>query len=112
MGVQSDAEIERMLSWPVPNELKILRFLGLTNSYRKFVKGYDKIAALLVDLLKRMLVNEVRFTKGIVKHSEAMTTMQLLAMPQFLLPISNQNRCFRKGRSISYFIQVLSTMAR
>jgi transposase InsO family protein len=44
-------KVEAITTWPKPaNLLDLQRFLGLANYYRRFVKGYSRIAAPLTDL--------------------------------------------------------------
>ncbi|XP_072064192.1 uncharacterized mitochondrial protein AtMg00860-like [Arachis hypogaea] len=48
------AKVQEILEWPQPASIKQLRgFLGLIGYYRRFIKGYASLAALLTDLLKK-----------------------------------------------------------
>jgi len=54
-GVAMDTtKVQTILDWPEPTNLKQLRgFLGITEYYRRFIKGYATITAPLSDLLKK-----------------------------------------------------------
>eukprot|EP00731_Ephydatia_muelleri_P028340 Em0019g1213a len=90
-GIQADPDkTSAMISFPVPSDIKELRqFLGLTNYYRRFIKGYSSIAEPLHTLTRK--------TEGGFKwNSECQNAFQhlkhllvsppILAYPQFQLP--------------------------
>ena len=54
-GIQAEPEkTSAMTSFPVPSDIKELRqFLGLTNYYRRFIKGYSSIAEPLHKLTRK-----------------------------------------------------------
>ena len=54
-GVNADPERVRTITdWPTPSCVKdIQRFLGFTNFYRRFVKGYSHIVSPLTELTKK-----------------------------------------------------------
>ena len=53
-GIHTDPDkIETVQNWPIPVNVKSLRrFLGFTGFYRRFIKGYAKVARPLYDQLK------------------------------------------------------------
>jgi len=54
-GVEIQREkVERVLNWPVPRNVKeVQKFLGLANYYRRFIKDFARIAALLYVLVRK-----------------------------------------------------------
>ena len=47
-------KVERVLNWPVPRNVKeVQKFLGLANYYRRFIKDFARIAALLHMLVRK-----------------------------------------------------------
>ena len=47
-------KVEGVLNWPVPRNVKeVQKFLGLTNYYRRFIKDFARIAALLHMLVRK-----------------------------------------------------------
>lgn len=58
-GVRADpTKLKAMEEWPRPSSLKALRgFLGLTEYYHRFIRGYGEIASPLIGLLKNSAFN-------------------------------------------------------
>ena len=49
-----EAKVKVVLDWSVPKSVKdIQKFLGLANYYKRFIKGFAKIARLLHELTKK-----------------------------------------------------------
>ena len=47
-------KVKAVLNWLVPKSVKnVQKFLGLANCYRRFVKGFVKIARLLYELMRK-----------------------------------------------------------
>ncbi|XP_040930168.1 uncharacterized mitochondrial protein AtMg00860-like [Gossypium hirsutum] len=78
-------KIKDVTDWPTPKTIKALRgFLGLVGYYRKFIKNYEEVVALLTSLLKKNAFNwtkeaDVAFTQ--LKTS--LSTAPVLELPNF-----------------------------
>ena len=47
-------KVEGVLNWPAPRNVKeVQKFLGLANYYRRFIKDFARIAALLHILVRK-----------------------------------------------------------
>ncbi|PLW50812.1 hypothetical protein PCANC_14321 [Puccinia coronata f. sp. avenae] len=69
-----DDKLSTIMDWPYPTNSKELnRFLGFLNFYRKFIKGFSRIAAPLTDLTKE----KVNVVAGLAK-AESMSSFKLL----------------------------------
>ena len=83
-GVRMDpAKVESITSWPVPKSVHDIRmFLGLANFYRRFIKGFSKIALPIMKLLKKENARKFRWTaeaqNAFVKLRTAFTTAPVL----------------------------------
>jgi hypothetical protein len=85
-GVQVHQEkIKVIVEWPTPKILTELRgFLGMCTYYRKFVKGFSQLCALLTDLTKKGAFKWSEQAQSTFdKMKKVMSTCPVLALPDF-----------------------------
>jgi hypothetical protein len=90
-GVSMDAnKVKDVLAWPQPTNVKQLRgFLGLTGYYRRFVKGYARIASPLTELLRKdAFVWNPTAESSFHQLKQAITTAPVLKLPNFAEPFT------------------------
>ena len=105
-GIKVDtSKIQTVESFPVPtNQTAVKSFLGLTGYYRRFVKGYAKIASPLT-CLNRLLTKDTPFkwTSDCQKSFETLkTALIVLGYPNF-----NKSfilSCDASGSAIGYIL--------
>src|SRR5256714_5700778 len=63
-GIRMDPEkVKSITSWPVPKSIHDVRmFLGLANFYRRFIKGFSKVALPITKLLRKESISRFRWT--------------------------------------------------
>jgi len=91
-GVEMQKEkVEGVLNWPAPrNVKKVQKFLGLTNYYRRFIKNFAKIAALL-----HVLVRKEQKWKWEKEQEEAFRKLKKVFMTESVLAIPDIDREMR-----------------
>ena len=82
------SKIDAVLSWNRPNNATEVSFLGLTGYYRRFVKGFSKIAGPLMNLTRK----EVKY-EWTDKHEHAFQDFKerLTSAPVLAIPKSGEN---------------------
>ncbi|XP_070682337.1 uncharacterized protein [Malus domestica] len=98
-------KIKAIVEWPTPKNVKELRgFLGLTGYYRKLVPGYGKICQPLYKLTSNEGFIWTQATKEAFQQlKQAMTSPQLLALPNFAEPFVIE--CDASGLGIGAVLQ-------
>ncbi|GAU40457.1 hypothetical protein TSUD_141370 [Trifolium subterraneum] len=79
------SKVQAIVDWPSPKTLKALcGFLGLSDYYRKFIKGYTSIAQPLTNLLKKDAFQwNYEAQMALEKLKQAMISAPVLALPDF-----------------------------
>lgn len=100
--VMDDKKVAAVVQWPLPISIKAMRgFLGLASYYRRFIAGYGRIARLLNKMLK---LENFKWTaessEAIARKKEALTTAQVLAMPDFTQQFAIEGDASGKGISV------------
>ena len=106
-GIRTDPKkVEAVLQWPVPMTVTDVRsFLGLTNYYRRFLKGYAKIARPLTNLIsgenadkkKALVVWTPKCQEAFEQLKKLCTEAPVLAYPDFTKPSQAPYRCLQSG---------------
>lgn len=114
-GVEPEPpKVQAMVQWPNPKTPKDLcAFLGLTDFYRKFIKGYAAIANPLTSLLCKDAFTWTSATQTAFHNlKEAMTRAPILALPDFSLPFMVETDTsgmaigvvlFKQGHPLAFF---------
>ena len=91
-GVEMQKEkVEGVLNWPAPRNVKeVQKFLGLANYYRRFIRDFAKIAALL-----HALVRKEQKWKWEKEQEEAFGKLKKVFMTEPVLAIPDIDREMR-----------------
>ena len=91
-GVEMQREkIEGVLNWPASRNIKeVQKFLGLANYYKRFIKDFAKIAALL-----HMLVRKKQKWKWEKKQEEVFEKLKVVFTTESILAIPDIDRKMR-----------------
>ena len=83
------AKVASIWEWPAPTKVTELQFfLGLANFYRRFIKGYSKVACPLTNPLKkeRKWEWDAECQAAFQKLKNAITSEPVLRLPDLELP--------------------------
>jgi len=107
-GVKIQKEkVKEVLNWPAPRNVKeVQKFLGLANYYRRFIKDFARIAALL-----HVLVRKEQKWKWKKEQEEAFKRLKMVFTTELVLAIPDINREMRVEADASDYTTggVLST---
>jgi RNase H-like domain found in reverse transcriptase len=89
-GISHDeSKVQAIRSWPCPTTIDEVRsFLGLVGFYRRFIKGYSSIIALITDLLK---CKNFAWTE---EAQKAFKQLKTLLMNALVLSLPNFDKAF------------------
>nr|KYP41227.1 hypothetical protein KK1_037391 [Cajanus cajan] len=92
-------KVQAVLDWPCPKNLKQLRgFLGFTIYYRRFIKQYAMVAALLANLLKKDNFKWDDFAHASFAALKIVVTQApILALPDFSKPFVLETNALGMG---------------
>ena len=88
-----DAKVEAVANFPIPlNKKQLMRFLGMTGSYRKFCQNFSSVAAPLTALLKKdkKYVWDEKCEKAFMKIKSLLLTAPVLVTPNYQKPFKLQ----------------------
>jgi hypothetical protein len=78
------SKVEAIMEWPVPtNVTKVYIFMGLAGNYRRFVKGFSKIANPITKLQKKnkKFVWTEKCAEAFQRLKKLLTTTSILKVP-------------------------------
>ena len=97
-----EGKVHAILNWPSPSKVTELKsFLGLANYYRKFIQGYSKKVASLINLLKKdkKWVWTDACQEAFDKLKVAVSSEPVLCLPDFGLPFEVHTNASNKAIS-------------
>ena len=111
-------KVNVIADWPKPKDLSQLRsFLGMTGSYRRFIKNYGIICRPLHDMLKKNGFDwKDPQDEAFRKLKLALTTTHVLVLPDFSKVFTLETDAsgigiggvlMQRGRPIAYFSRTL-----
>lgn len=84
--IPNDAKIKTIINWPPPKTPKdAMKFMGLCNYYRKFVKGFSKIAAPINEYMAKHCDWMKMQDQAFRTLKEKLTSYPVLVVPNFKL---------------------------